>query len=50
MDKKTAILVLSWCLKLTMCGMPTSYIRYWLVKKYEEIEHCDDTKIEAKFK
>ena len=41
MDKKTALKVLEWCIRLTYIGMPLSYIRYWLLKKHEEVERDD---------
>ena len=50
MDKKTALAVLLWCIRLTYCGMPLSYARYLMLKKQEEIESCGaDDSLAKKF-
>lgn len=49
MDKKTALTVLLWCIRLSMCGMPVGYIRYLMIKKHEELENCEDARVAEKF-
>jgi hypothetical protein len=49
MDKKTALAVIVWCIRLTLIGMPLGYVRFLLLKKHEEVELGGDP-TEDKFK
>ena len=37
-NNKELLELLEWVLKLTYTGMPVDMLRYWLLKKHEEIE------------
>ena len=37
-NNKELLELLEWVLKLTYTGMPVDMLRYWILKKHEELE------------